>query len=155
MTRPSGADPAFRLEDIVVGRKELSGTYVVSEAEIIDFGERYDPLPIHIDIEVAKASPFGGIIAAGGHMLAIKQLLLHDFSYAGGVIASLGHDEVRFLKPLRGGATCQVEIEWLAATPSTSKPERGTAVIGLRLLADGIAVMTLKDLVLMKRRVES
>jgi acyl dehydratase len=146
------ADPNFRLEDIIPGAKERSGDYAVSEAEIIEFAVKYDPLPIHIDKVAAKASPFGGIIAAGGHMLAIKQILLHDFPYAGGVIASLGHDEVRFLKPLKGGSNCHVEIEWLSATPSTTRPDRGAAVILISLIADGVTVMTLKDLVLMKRR---
>lgn len=150
--RPSRADPDFRLEDIVIGQKELSGTYMLSEAEIIDFARRYDPLPIHIDIKAAQASNFGGIIAAGSHMLAIKQILLHDLPYSGGVIVSLGHDDVRFVKPLRGGSNCQVEIEWLVVRPSANKPDRGVAVAGVTLLADGVAVMTMKELMLMKRR---
>ena len=150
--RPSRADPDFRLEDIVIGQKELSGTYMLSEAEIIDFARHYDPLPIHIDIKAAQASNFGGIIAAGSHMLAIKQILLHDLPYSGGVIVSLGHDDVRFVKPLRGGSNCQVEIEWLVARPSANKPDRGVAVAGVTLLADGVAVMTMKELMLMKRR---
>jgi acyl dehydratase len=144
-------DLDFRWEDVEIGAIALSGPYTVNDDEIVSFAERYDPLPIHVDRAAAAASRFGGLIAAGGHVLAIRQRLMHHFGWRAAVIASIGYDEVRFLAPLRGGATCRVRIEWLDKKPS-SKPDRGLAVVLQTLLADDVAVLTVKDLVLMKRR---
>jgi acyl dehydratase len=148
-----GADPDFHWDDIVVGEKHRSSLYAVSESEIIAFATKYDPLPIHIDPEVAAASQFGSITAAGSHMLAIRQRLVHEFAFGGGIIASIGYDEVRFLAPLRAGQNCQVEVEFLDKTASSKRPDRGVAIIGMTLLADGAPVLKLKDIALMRRRV--
>ncbi len=141
----------FTFDDVEVGKIERSGTIVLTEAEIIDFAQRFDPLPIHVDKTSAAASPFGDITASGAHMFAIRQRLLHDFAFARGVIASLGVDEVRYRAPLRAGVPCWVEIEFLEKTPSRSKPNRGVVRIGITMFADGAAVLTMIDLALMRR----
>jgi acyl dehydratase len=84
-------------------------------------------------------------------MLAIRQRLLADFAWKSAVLVSIGHDEVRFVGPLRGGSVCQAEIEWLDKR-ETSKPERGVAIVGITLFADDKPVMTMKDIILMARR---
>lgn len=150
----SPLDLNFRWEDVQIGAIGLSGAYTVDDDEIISFAERYDPLPIHVDRAAAAASRFGGLIAAGGHVLAIRQRLMHQFGWRAAVIASIGYDEVRFLAPLRGGACCRVRTEWIEKKPS-SKPDRGMAVVLQTLLADEVPVLTVKDIVLLKRRVDS
>lgn len=142
----------FFWEDVEVGTRERSGSLVVSAPEIIDFAKRFDPLPIHVDLTAAEAGPFGGLTASGSHMFAIRNRLLHDFKFSTAVIASLGVDEVRYVAPLRPGQTCQVEVEFLEKTPSRSKPDRGSTRIRMTLLADGVPVMSLIDLALMRRR---
>jgi acyl dehydratase len=142
----------FAFEDVVIGAVETSGDFLVTEAEIIAFASRYDPLPIHIDRQAAAAGPFGVLTASGAHMIAIRMRLLHDFAYGGGVIAAVGLDEVRFLAPLRVGQTCKVESEFLEKRQSTKRPDRGVVTIRQSLLADGAPVLTLKDIVLMRRR---
>ncbi len=94
-------DIDFRWEDVEIGAVALSGPYAVDDDEIVSFAERYDPLPIHVDRAAAAASRFGGLIAAAGHVLAIRQRLMHHFGWRAGVIASIGYDDVRFLAPLR------------------------------------------------------
>ena len=150
--RPVLADPAFRWEDVVVGERHRSGPYTLSEDEIIAFARRYDPLPIHLDPAAAAASPFGGLTASGSQMLSVRQRLLYDFAFSGGVIVSLGFEEVRYAAPLRAGRRCVVEIEFLAKRPSNSQPERGIVTIGTTLLAEDEAVLTLRENVLMRRR---
>jgi acyl dehydratase len=150
-----GADPDFHWDDIVIGEKQRSSFYAVSEAEIMAFAARYDPLPIHVDPEAAAASQFGSITAAGSHMLAIRQRLVHEFAFGGGVVASIGYDEVRFLAPLRAGQACQVEVEFLEKRPSGKRPDRGVAIIGMTLFADGVPVLKLRDVALMRRRVSA
>jgi acyl dehydratase len=85
-------------------------------------------------------------------MLAIRMRLLHDFAYGGGVIASIGLDEVRFLAPLRANQDCQVQINFLEKRPSAKRTDRGVVVIEMIMSADGTPVLSLKDIVLMRRR---
>ena len=142
----------FTFEDVVIGAVETSSGFLVTEAEIISFASRYDPLPIHIDRQAAAAGPFGMLTASGAHMIAIRMRLLHDFAYGGGVIAAVGLDEVRFPAPLRVGQMCKVESEFMEKRESTKRPDRGVVTIRQSLLADGAPVLTLKDIVLMRRR---
>jgi acyl dehydratase len=151
-TRPIVADPLFRWEDAEIGARERSQPYVITREEMLSFARRFDPLPIHVDAAAAELSQFGGLTAAGCHMLAIRQRLLYDFAFPGGVVASIGYDEVRFLAPLRAGQTCIVEIEFLEKRPSKSRADRGVLVISNTLLADDIPILTLKDIGLVKRR---
>jgi len=37
----------------------------------VEFAQRFDPQPFHVDPEAAKASPFGGLIASGWHTTAL------------------------------------------------------------------------------------
>jgi acyl dehydratase len=148
----SGGDQNFTWDDIVVGATERSSSYRVTEDEIISFAGRYDPLPIHVDRAAAEASPFGGLTASGVHMLAIRMRLVHEFAYGGGVIAAIGLDEVRYLAPLRANQDCHVEIKFLEARPSAKRADRGVAVIEMVMFADGVKVLGMKDIVLMRRR---
>jgi acyl dehydratase len=148
----STADPMFRWEDVEIGKKERSSSYLVTEAEILSFARAFDPMPTHVDAVAAKEGHFGSITAPGTFMLALRQRLLFDFAFSGGVIASLGYDEVRFLAPLRGGQRCEVEIEYLEKTPSRSKPDRGIVITSMTLFADDVPVLKLRDIALVKRR---
>ena len=85
-------------------------------------------------------------------MLAIRQRLLYDFAYPGAVVASIGYDDVRFIAPLKAGQVCSIEIEFLEKRESKSRPDRGVLIIGMRLLGGDTTLLTLKDIVLVKRR---
>ena len=54
-------------EDFTSGDVIELGTYEMTEAEIIDFGRRFDPQYFHTDPQAALDSPFGGLIASGWH----------------------------------------------------------------------------------------
>ena len=53
-------EPTLFFEDFTPGEVIELGTYEMTEAEIIDFGQRFDPQYFHIDPEAAVDSPFGG-----------------------------------------------------------------------------------------------
>jgi acyl dehydratase len=144
-------EASFAWEDVILGARESSGFYPVDDLEIIAFAQRYDPRPVHLDRAMAAQDGYGGLIAAGGHMLAIRQRLVADFAWKTAVLVSIGHDAVRFVAPLRGGTVCHVEMEWLEKR-ETSKPERGVATVGITMFADRKPVLTMRDIVLMKRR---
>ena len=52
-------------EDLKVGMTKDLEPIVIEKSQITEFAKRYDPIPLHLDEEYAKASPFGALIAPG------------------------------------------------------------------------------------------
>ena len=93
-------------EDFVVGQTIPVGTRTVTEEEIIVFAKQFDPQPFHVDPEAAAKSMFGGIIASGWHTCGmIMRLMVDGFLNESTSLGSPGVDEVRWIKPVRGGDT--------------------------------------------------
>ncbi len=141
-------------EDYVVGSTHEFGAIPVTEEEVIDFAQRFDPQSFHVDPEKAKKSIFGGIIASGWHTCAIAMRLFVDH-YLSRVanLASPGVDEIRWVRPVRPGDELSIRVTVLDARQSRSKPERGivtslTEVVNQR----GEVVMAMKGLSIMLRR---
>ena len=113
-------------EDFAVGKLIEVGSVTVSEAEIIAFATRFDPQPFHIDYDAAATSMFGGIIASGWHTCSMMMRLMVDgYLRNSSSLGSPGLDEVRWLKPVRGGDVLTVSSAILESIPSTSRPDRG------------------------------
>ena len=137
-------------ENMIPGEYMTSPTVVVDRDEMVDFAQRWDPLPIHVDDEIAADN--GGLTAPGLFVLAVKQRLIHQLPQHA-VIASFGYDEVRFHQPLRPGDQVQLRYEFVETRPSSSKPDRGIVTVRLSLLkSDGGAVMSHLDTILVRRR---
>ncbi len=52
--------------------KEFDFEYIIlSEKEIIDFANNYDPLDYHTNIEIAEKSFFKGLVASGPHPFSV------------------------------------------------------------------------------------
>src|SRR3546814_14425706 len=97
-------------------------------AQIVDCAMRYDPQPIHIDLEAAKEGPFSGLIASGFQTLALAfRLFLDRGFYEKSIIVGPGLDELRWTAPVRPGDTLKSIVEVLEVTPSRSTPETGRA----------------------------
>lgn len=105
------------------------GSAKVSKEEILDFGRRFDPLPLHTDEVAAAASRFGGLIASGFHTLAVLQRLLVDavFSRAA-VIAGREITSLRMLAPVRPGDVLHGSMEIVEVRPR----DDGTAAVRSR-----------------------
>jgi acyl dehydratase len=96
-------------EDIPVGEEVEFGEWTLTEDEIIEFAEQWDPQPIHVDPEAAAESVHGGIIASGLHTVAIAMRLwvlewLQDVSNLG----ARGLSELTWHDPVRPGETLTV-----------------------------------------------
>ena len=130
-------------EDFVPGRVFELGTIGVTADEIIEFASKYDPQPFHIDPVAARATPFGGLIASGWHTCALYMRLLfdgllHDSSSQG----SPGMDELRWLAPVRPGDRLSATSTVVEATPSATKPNRGTVILRSEMTnQDGVVVL--------------
>jgi acyl dehydratase len=100
-------------EDIELGETHRHGSYDVTEAEIIEFAEQYDPQPFHTDPEAAEETAFGGLAASGWHTAAMCMRMLvelmdeADWASQG----ARGADELRWIRPVRPGDTLTVEVE--------------------------------------------
>jgi len=59
------------LDDLQIGQRFTSGTYVVDEEQIKTFARQFDPQPFHLDNEAAKDTLLSGLAASGWHTAAI------------------------------------------------------------------------------------
>lgn len=132
------------LDDLHEGYTFETGSRTLSEDDILAFARRYDPQPFHVDPEAAKGSPYGGLIASGFHtMLTGFALTLEADVWNEASMGSPGMDEIRWLEPVRPGDTLSVAGRVLSVIPSSSRQDRGRAVIAYSVKRqDGEPVMT-------------
>src|SRR5262245_24804895 len=124
-------------EDIEVGKPLMLGGTTVTKDAIVAFAQAYDPQPIHLDEEAAKASIVGGLCASGWHTCAIMMRILVDgFLGRAASLGSPGVDEVRWLKPLRPGETVRLRYTALEKRVLGSRPDVGISKV-LVALIDG------------------
>ena len=113
-------------EDFKVGRRESIGSVVVDKDEVIEFAERYDPQPFHVDPQAAARSAFGGLIASGWHTCAIcMRLNCETYINRAVSLGSPGLDNIRWLKPVRPGDTITYRRTVLESRASQSRPSVG------------------------------
>ncbi|MCC7046290.1 MAG: MaoC family dehydratase [Alphaproteobacteria bacterium] len=129
MTRVFAAGQHF-FEDFAVGDQFVTAGATLSEGQILEFGLAWDPQPFHTDVEAARASIFGGLVASGFQTLALSCRLIMSC----GVInaCNLGGpalDEIRFPRPVKPGDTLTVTATFESLRASASRPDRGIAKI--------------------------
>ncbi|MBV9323876.1 MAG: MaoC family dehydratase [Chloroflexi bacterium] len=113
-------------EDFAEGLTVDIGTFTLSADEIVSFARQYDPQPMHVDPEAARASVYGGLIASGWHTVARYMRLLVDAVI--GESASMGSpgvDSLRWFKPVRPDETLRGRFTVLESRPSNSRPDWG------------------------------
>jgi acyl dehydratase len=113
-------------EDYEPGRVYEFGSITVSEDEIIEFAERYDPQVFHVNPDLAGKSVFGGLVASGWHTAALAMRLLVDYFISHvAALGSPGSDELRWLKPVRPGDTLSLRVTVVETRRLKTKPDRG------------------------------
>jgi acyl dehydratase len=129
MESTADSRPVFYLDDLRVGQKFETGTYLMDEAQIKAFAAEFDPQPFHLDETAAKASVFRGLAASGWHTAAVSMRLIVDakFKLAGGSVGLGG--EIAWPMPTRPGDTLRVSSEVVEIVPSKSKPNQGIVKI--------------------------
>ncbi|HJV81744.1 MULTISPECIES: MaoC family dehydratase [Oxalobacteraceae] len=141
-------------EDFEIGKTIHVGSRSVTEEEIIDFATKFDPQPFHVDKEAARHSIYGDIIASGWHTCSMMMRLMVDgFLREASSLGSPGVDEIRWIKPVRGGDTLTVTTTAQEIRPSSSKPDRGVVVtLWEAKNQHGELVATIKGMGMFKRR---
>jgi acyl dehydratase len=117
------------LEDLHVGQRFETGTYLVTAEEAQRFAAAYDPQPIHLDEEAARAGPFKGLSLSGWHTAAITMRLFVEQGppIADGMMG-LGA-ELSWPGPTRPGDTLRLTSVVVEVRPSRSRPDRGIVTI--------------------------
>lgn len=133
-------------EDYAQGEIFEFGDHLISEAEIIEFAQRYDPQPFHVDPEAARHSLFGGLVASGWMTVAVvMRMLCEHFISSTSALGSPGVDQLRWLLPVRPKDRLRVRVTILDVRRSSSKPDRGVVVLRQEALnQDGQTVMSLE-----------
>ncbi len=140
-------------EEIEVGTTVNVGEYEITKDEVVEFASKWDPQPFHVDEKAAEASIYGGLIASGSHVMAIRTWLLHRLPDFPAILAGLGWDEVRFLNPARVGDQLSLTIEFLDKRESQTRPDRGIVHSRITVInQEGTPVLVHKDAILVAKR---
>jgi acyl dehydratase len=101
-------------------------TRTVTETDNVLFSTlTHNPQPMHLDVEVAKASEFGQILVNSCFTFSLVVGVSVADTTLGTLIANLGFDEVKFPKPVFYGDTLRFESECVAVRESNSRPTAG------------------------------
>ena len=115
-------------EDLLVGQVEESVARMVDRDAMLAFARQYDPQYFHADVEDAKRSTFGGVIASGIYTMALWRQLDHEIAHDLAWICGIAWDHVRFPRALRAGDTIRARAQCLSKRESRKHAGRGVVV---------------------------
>jgi acyl dehydratase len=153
MNQPFEPPPALYLDDLSVGQRFTSGTYLMEEERIKSFAAEFDPQPFHLDHAAGQSSFFRGLAASGWHTAAatMRLLVTGGLPFAGGMIGLGG--EIAWTRPTRSGDVLRVESEILDIAPWRSKSDRGLVTVrSVTFNQHGEQVQVLTSKILVLRR---
>jgi acyl dehydratase len=137
--------PTLYFEDFAPGQTYQLGTHEMTRAEIVDFAQKFDPQPFHLDEAAGAASPFGGLIASGWHTASVFMRLYVDALLSDAAsMGSPGIEQLRWLQPVRPGDVISGRFIVENVAPSSRRPDRGTVFFrGEVTNADGVVVLSM------------
>lgn len=141
-------------EDFHPGDVFELGAVELTEDEIIEFAERYDPQPFHTDPVAAVASPYGGLIASGWQTCALYMRRLYDgLIHDSSSVGSTGMEELRWLAPVRPGDRLAATYTVEDVADSGSDTQRGTVMFLAEFTnQEGVVVLRMRGRGLYGRR---
>ena len=133
-------------EDFSVGEVTELGGVDVTRDDIVEFAQRYDPQPFHVDEAAAADGPVGGLVASGWHTAALFMgLFVRGILLDSASMGSPGVEELRWIAPVRPGDRLSARVTVTDVQESSKRPDRGTIFTTSEVLnQDGVVVMTLK-----------
>jgi acyl dehydratase len=139
----TGKMPKFYFEDFRPGDVSIYGPRRVGREEIVAFAAEFDPQPMHLDENAARATLLGGLAASGWQACALLMRMIADgFILDSTSMGGPGAEEVRWLKPLRPGTEVRVRATVLEARPSQSRPQVGLVKFRFELIDEADNVIT-------------
>ena len=135
-------------EDFPVGKVFDLPQHTITETEIIEFAEQFDPQPFHTDPHSKQAEQTNGLIASGWHTCSILMRMMCD-AYLCDTASqgSGGLDNVKWLLPVRPNDILSGTAEVIDHRVSKSKPDLGLVTFLYSLTnQDGATVVTMKGM---------
>lgn len=131
MIRSGTGRPAeLFFDDILPGTIFDLGVAEVDRDEMLAFARRFDPQWYHVDVDTARASAYGDVIASGFYTASLFMRAYADhFLSRAAADASPGLEELRWTAPVYGGDRLAIRLEVLGAAPSSAKPSVGTLTL--------------------------
>ncbi len=119
-------------EDLEIDQEVVfEDEYLVTEAEIIEVGKRWDPLPFHTDPVKAKESFFGGLVASSAHIFSIWVRIgrtPEDNDKHKESVSALGFNNLQWHSTVRPNDILKSKNVVLDMRESKSKPNLGVVV---------------------------
>ncbi len=114
-------------DDVVVGETIVfDDSYLVTEEEILEFGNRFDPQPFHTDKAAAEKTMFGGLVASSCHIFAIVTAIgQYDEKNKIAALTALGFNNLQWHQPVRPGDTLYSRYKIESKRESKSRPGTG------------------------------
>jgi len=132
--RETPEDRARYYESYTVGEIVKGPGVTLTEADIIEYGFRYDPQPHHIDKESAEKSIYGGLIASGWQVATTAFRMLVQGGFIGTAsMGANGMNNLSFHMPVRPGDTIYGEVEITEKRESRSRPNMGLVTMFVRV----------------------
>jgi acyl dehydratase len=142
------------LDDFSTGESDTYGNYTLTEREIVEFAERYDPQQMHTDPHAAERSHYDGVVASGWQTACIAMRLAVEEGYLrdAAVVAGVGVEGLRWKRPVRPGDTLRVREEIVGKRPSESDPDRGILEIEIQVFTqNGTEVLSMRWIDIVER----
>ncbi len=138
-------------EDFQPGDSFPLGNVSVTDRDIIDFAEQYDPQAFHTDPDAAAETAFDALFASGWHTAALCMRALVDGVFRDtAVVGGVGVEELRWRAPLYGGD--ELHISATVADTETWDAENGLVTFAVEATNQhDETVITFKDLALIER----
>ncbi len=126
-------------EDLVVGRKFVSGEKSLSQEEIETFGRLTgDMNRLHTDDDYARSTVFRGRVAHGLLVLSSAMGLWYGMNLTrDSLVALLGINNVSFKAPVRPGQKFRLTSRVKSRRPSGSRPEAGIVTLKDQVAGEG------------------
>lgn len=120
----------LHFEDLEEGTKIQLGSHTITKDEIIEFAKEFDPLPFHLDEEVAKKSLLGGLASSGWQTAGLTlRMLVNEFLGKIASMGGLGFENLKWKNPLMKGDTLTGTVTIASLRRSQSHPEKAVMVL--------------------------
>ncbi|WP_027834585.1 MaoC family dehydratase [Maritalea myrionectae] len=120
----------LHFEDLEEGTVIQLGTHTISKKEIIEFAKEFDPLPFHLDEEVAKKSLLGGLASSGWQTAGLTlRMLVDEFLSKIASMGGLGFENLKWKKPLMKGDTLTGTATISSLRRSQGHPEKAVMIL--------------------------
>ncbi|MFB6117854.1 MaoC/PaaZ C-terminal domain-containing protein [Halosegnis sp.] len=125
-------------DDLESGESATYGPHQMKRAAMIEFAERFDPQPMHLNDEAARERGYDGVFASGYHTVGVAtRLLVKNFLNESANLGGLGVDDLRWHAPVYPDDRLFARHEVVSTRVSESNPDRGIVVRDVEVLRAG------------------